>query len=103
MHMIPTMQLWDIIVKELQKKMKNKFPKNEIMCKDKWNSLNSNYKITLEQIIAKGQVIILIYGIYHLKKKNVSICPGNSIDNFISWLRPFKRKMLSMFFDILKM
>ncbi len=69
MRMIPTMQLWDIIVKELQKKMKNKFAKNEIMCKDKWNSLNSNYKIKLEQIIAKGRVIILIFVIYHLKKK----------------------------------
>jgi hypothetical protein len=69
MHVIPTMQLWDIIAKELQKKMKNKFPKNEIMCKDKWNSLNSNYKIKLEKIIAKGQVIILIYGNYHLKKR----------------------------------
>jgi hypothetical protein len=73
------------------------------MCKDKWNSLNSNYKIKLEQIIAKGQLIILICGIYHLKKKNVSIWPNNSIDNFISWLWYFKRRMLSMFFDILKM
>jgi hypothetical protein len=83
--------------------MKKKIPKNEIMCKDKWNSLNSNYKIKLEQIIAKGQVIILIYGNYHLKKKIVSICLDNSIDNCISWLRPFKRRKLLMFFNILKM
>jgi len=31
-------------VEKLQQRTKNKFPRNGTMCKDKWNSLNSNYK-----------------------------------------------------------
>jgi hypothetical protein len=43
-HMVSIVQCWDIIVEKLQKEMKNKTSKNDIMCKYKWNSLNFNYK-----------------------------------------------------------
>jgi hypothetical protein len=42
--MIPIMQRWDKITKNLQKKTKIKNRKNETMCKDKWNALNFDYK-----------------------------------------------------------
>jgi hypothetical protein len=42
--MISTAQRWDRIVKELQKATQSKFPKTGVMCKDKWNSLNFDFK-----------------------------------------------------------
>jgi hypothetical protein len=35
---------WEKVIKNLQTNTKNKFPWNGTMCKNKWNSLNSNYK-----------------------------------------------------------
>jgi hypothetical protein len=43
-EMIPIMQRWDKITKNLQKKTKIENRKNETMCKDKWNALNFDYK-----------------------------------------------------------
>jgi superoxide dismutase len=42
--MISTAQRWDRIVDELQKATQSKFPKTGVMCKDKWNSLNFDFK-----------------------------------------------------------
>lgn len=67
--MIPYVQCWNKVIKYLQKKMKNKFPRNGTICKDTWNSLNF---ITRNlHIIAKGKVIIPIFGNYCLKKKTL--------------------------------
>jgi hypothetical protein len=44
MHMIPTIMWWNKIAKELLKLIHNKIIRNEKMCKDKWNRINSNYK-----------------------------------------------------------
>jgi hypothetical protein len=43
-HMVSSVQLWEKIVDELQKKIKSKFPRNNTTCKDKWNAFNSYYK-----------------------------------------------------------
>lgn len=37
------MQHWEKFSKKLKKVTKNKFPKH-VMCKEKWNSLNFNFK-----------------------------------------------------------
>ncbi len=39
-HMVPSKQRWEKLAKELQKKIKSKFPRNKTMCKDKWNVPN---------------------------------------------------------------
>jgi hypothetical protein len=43
-QMISSTQHRNKIVEKLQQRTKNKFPRNGRMCKNKWNSLNSNYK-----------------------------------------------------------
>ncbi len=43
-RMVFIVQCQDKITEKLQKDMKNKTSKSDIMCKDKWNSLNFNYK-----------------------------------------------------------
>jgi hypothetical protein len=35
-HVVPSKQRWEKLAKELQKKIKSKFPRNKTMCKDKW-------------------------------------------------------------------
>ncbi len=42
--MFPTTQKWEKITEELRMSHNQKFSHNGIMCKDKWNGLNSNYK-----------------------------------------------------------
>jgi TRAP-type C4-dicarboxylate transport system substrate-binding protein len=43
-RMVMFKQRWEKLAKELQKRIKRKFPRNKTMCKDKWNAPNSNYK-----------------------------------------------------------
>ncbi len=42
--MILDLQHWEKIAKELQKTIKMKNSKNNIMCQNKWNSLNFDFK-----------------------------------------------------------
>jgi hypothetical protein len=56
--MIPALQSWEKIVKELQKTIKMKNPRNDIMCQNKWNSLNLILRNL--QTIARAQQIILV-------------------------------------------
>ncbi len=43
-HMVFIAQQWNKIAEELQKMVQSKVPRNNKMCKDKWNQLNFNYK-----------------------------------------------------------
>jgi hypothetical protein len=70
-HIMPSKQRWEKIVDELQKKIKSKFQRNDTMCKDKWNVLNSIIKKL--EIITKGLECIFIFGISCLNKKKGSI------------------------------
>jgi hypothetical protein len=44
MHMAPTIVWWNKIAKEFLKLIHNRILRNEKICKDKWNRINSNYK-----------------------------------------------------------
>ncbi len=67
MQMIHVGQYWEKFVEELQNNSNNKIMKNDIMCKNKWSSLNFNFFKILIIIIIHG--IIPIFGIYLLKKE----------------------------------
>jgi hypothetical protein len=41
-HMVPTIVWWNKIAKELLKLIHNRILRNEKMCKNKWNKINSN-------------------------------------------------------------
>jgi hypothetical protein len=92
-HIVPSKQWWEKIVDELQKKIKSKFWKNNTMCKDKWNALNSIIKKL--QIITKGLECIFIFGISCLNKKKGSIYLVYSTKSIMSWLMFFTDKMLT--------
>jgi hypothetical protein len=44
-QMIPTL---DKIIEKLQQRTKTKFPRKETICKNKWNSLNFDYKFYVD-------------------------------------------------------
>jgi len=62
--MIPFVQCSDKIDNDLEQKTQKKFARDGTMCKDKWNSLNSNNKKLIDY--HKGIEIILTFGIYPL-------------------------------------
>jgi hypothetical protein len=61
--MVLVAQKWNKIAKYLHVKTKSKTPRNGKICKDKWNSINGDYKrfLTTTKVHATTPLI----GIYH--------------------------------------
>jgi hypothetical protein len=75
---------WEKIAENPQTNTKNKFSQNETMCKDKWNSLNSNYKKIFDFFLFKDWEPYLFLGFVVWKQRDVSLT--SSILLKILWL-----------------